>query len=222
MSSSNELWTDSAVVNLVEELNNPLLYYQLSIEIVHWRPDYKDKAAPLHPSDSISVLIRFWFFVVCVCVFSRLPSLSYSSLIVLLVKNTCSWLMVLYFFSTNYTVELFIVCFTGSFKNKSGLIQKLLLWLNKQNMLLLYAWDLLSTRGQCFTANNEKPHEIGRPYQFFFSWVKHLLLIYYSTHVYIAVTIFQVISILCKYHLICIRIKWIKHCKLSCFILSTL
>lgn len=52
----------------------------------------------------------------------------------------------------------------------------------------------------------------------FFSWVKHLLLIYYSTHVYIAVTIFQVISILCKYHLICIRIKWIKHCKLSCFI----
>ena len=43
-----------------------------------------------------------------------------------------------------------------------------MLWLNKQNTLLLYAWDLLSTRGQCFTANNEKPHEIGRPYHFFF------------------------------------------------------
>ena len=35
MPSSNELWTESAEVNLVEELNNPLLYYQLSIEIVY-------------------------------------------------------------------------------------------------------------------------------------------------------------------------------------------
>lgn len=48
---------------------------------------------------------------------------------------------VVYFFSTNYTVELLIVCIKRALNIK--VVNPLLMWLNNQNALLLYVQDLL-------------------------------------------------------------------------------